>query len=67
MVKLTPGHEVKAVVGDAEDGRVAVVLDRGLVVEPDVVKVCKKLQILVHSLYSENSLFLFSLILCISF
>ncbi len=43
MVKLTPGHEVEAVVGDPEDGRVAVVLDGGLVVEPDVVKVCKKI------------------------
>ena len=42
MDKLTPGHEVKAVVGDAEDGSVAVVLDGGLVVEPDGVNVYLK-------------------------
>ena len=32
-----PGHEVKAVVGDAQDGRVAVVLDGRLIVQPEKV------------------------------
>ncbi len=43
MVKLTPGHEVEAVVSDAIGGGVAVVLNGGLIIKPDVVNGCLKI------------------------
>ncbi len=49
MVKLTPGHEVDAVVSDAEKGGVAVVLDGGLIIQPDVINVCLKLHFQLNS------------------
>ncbi len=40
MVKLTPGHEMDAVVSDAEKGGVTVILDGGLIIQPEVINVC---------------------------